>query len=152
MGRPINLEKKTFSDDESAIFNNHCSKCGNVTYISLFVHQKEAIIILSQEIKGSLYVFGDVRNMCDFFGFIVVAKLIRSGEVDTNDLPTVIVNEDCTTGAVAIAVTTINTSVGQVLFSTGRKVPSKTYKNMFPIIGVGVGESFTRVKVLQTQG
>jgi hypothetical protein len=43
------------------------------TYISLFVHHKEAIVILGQEFESSHHVLCSGRNLCDLFRRVVIA-------------------------------------------------------------------------------
>lgn len=49
------------------------------TYVSLFVHHEEAIVVLGQEFKSSHDILGSTRNVCNLFWAVVIAQFRRCG-------------------------------------------------------------------------
>jgi hypothetical protein len=54
------------------------------THISLFVHQKETVVVFSKEIKSCHDIFTNVRNLRNFFWGVVIAQVVAGSRRDTN--------------------------------------------------------------------
>jgi hypothetical protein len=106
------------------------------TYISLFVHQKETIVVLAEEFKGLKDVGGNVGDLSNLFLLVVVA--FSGSGCDTNRHTRVGIFDDLTGAAKTGRVTAIDTTVWKIRLPTGGEITTHADQEVITIVGVEV--------------
>lgn len=123
----------------------HVVGVGSPVDISLFVHQEETIVVLAQKFQGGLDIVLDLGDVLELFGRIVVAKILRSSDIDTNGKAGVGVDDTFRAGAPAVGIGGVNSTVGHVGLTTGSEIPSDADQKVITIIGVQAGDAVVKV-------
>jgi hypothetical protein len=100
------------------------------------------------EIKSCHDIVTNVRNLLDFFWGVVIAQFVAGSSLGTNGV-LVNIHKGFASGAVTVGIATVDTSVGQVLLSTGGPVASQAHEEVVTIVRVQLSELVTGVELLE---
>lgn len=95
------------------------------TYVTLFIHKEEAVIIFSQEIKRRLDVVLHLGDLCDVVLFVVIAN---HGRYVYIGVIIIFVSNNVAATAPTLVIAAVDSAIRKIGFTGFRELTSKAHK------------------------